>query len=159
MYQLLYGVTYLDDLKAIGAEPIGGHLARIQDARNRFVHGDSGALSDAVVEAVVRNLKIGHDAWTGIYNRRLAALLKQAAVEVRTDQRLPCCRSVMSIDTRENRDTVLKSCFRHANSCPWVHRYLVDHHFLIFVTRAPSFLDGTGTASFCACGSWEVWAV
>lgn len=74
LYQILFGVKYLDDLIAVGAEAIGGHLARVQDARNRFVHGDPEALSDALVEAVVRNMKAEHDAWIAVYNRRASAL-------------------------------------------------------------------------------------
>jgi hypothetical protein len=33
LYRTVFGVKYLDDLIAIGAESIGGHLARVQDAR------------------------------------------------------------------------------------------------------------------------------
>lgn len=72
LYQILFGVKYLDDLIAVGAEAMGGYLARVQDARNRFVHGDPEALSDGPVEAVVRNMKVEHDAWVAVYNRRLS---------------------------------------------------------------------------------------
>jgi hypothetical protein len=72
LYQIIFGAKYLDDLVAVGAEAIGGHLARIQDARNRFVHGDPEALSDSLVEAVVRDLKAEHDAWIAVYNHRLS---------------------------------------------------------------------------------------
>lgn len=78
LYQILFGVKYIDDLMAVGAEAIGGHLARVQDARNRFVHGDPEALSDALVEAVVRNMKAEHDAWIAVYNRRTSALSQPA---------------------------------------------------------------------------------
>ncbi|HDR8955839.1 hypothetical protein [Burkholderia vietnamiensis] len=74
LYQILFGVKYLDDLIAVGAENIGGHLARVQDARNRFVHGDPEALSDALVEEVVRNLKAEHDAWIAVFNRRISMM-------------------------------------------------------------------------------------
>lgn len=72
LYQILFGVHYLQDLIAVGAEPVGGHLARIQDARNRFVHGDPGAISDQLVEAVVKNMKLEHDAWIAVFNRRIS---------------------------------------------------------------------------------------
>ncbi len=75
LYQILFGVRYLDDLIAVGAESISGHLARVQDARNRFVHGDPEALSDALVEAVVRNLKVEHDAWIAVFNRRVSMMM------------------------------------------------------------------------------------
>lgn len=72
LYRILFGVQYLDDLIAVGAEPVGGHLARVQDARNRFVHGDPGAISDQLVEAVVRTMKLEHDAWIAVFNRRVS---------------------------------------------------------------------------------------
>lgn len=74
LYQILFGVKYLDDLIAVGGESISGHLARVQDARNRFVHGDPEALSDALVEAVVHNLKAEHDAWIAVFNRRISVM-------------------------------------------------------------------------------------
>ena len=74
LYQILFGVRYLEDLIAVGAEPVGGHLARVQDARNRFVHGDPGAISDQLVEAVVKNMKLEHDAWTAVFNRRIIVM-------------------------------------------------------------------------------------
>ncbi|MFM0190124.1 hypothetical protein PQR25_30445 [Paraburkholderia nemoris] len=74
LYQILFDVKYLDDLIAVGAESISGHLARVQDARNRFVHGDPEALSDALVEDVVRNLKAEHDAWIAVFNRRISIM-------------------------------------------------------------------------------------
>lgn len=72
LYQILFGVRYLEDLIAVGAEPVGGHLARVQDARNRFVHGDPGAISDQLVDAVVKNMKLEHDAWIAVFNRRIS---------------------------------------------------------------------------------------
>lgn len=74
LYEIVFGVRYLDDLIAVGAESIGGHLARVQDARNRFVHGEPEALSDSLVEAVVRSLKAEHDAWVAVFNRRVAVM-------------------------------------------------------------------------------------
>lgn len=71
LYRILFGVHYLDDLIAVGAEPVVGHLARVQDVRNRFVHGDPEAISDRLVEAVVKNMKLEHDAWIAVFNRRV----------------------------------------------------------------------------------------
>lgn len=71
LYQILFGLKYRDDLIAVGAGSIEGHLARVQHARNRFVHGEPSALSDSLVAAVVRNLKAEHDAWISVYNRRI----------------------------------------------------------------------------------------
>jgi hypothetical protein len=78
LYEILYGIRYADDLAAVGAESVAGHLARIQDARNRFVHGEPDALSDGLVESVVRYLKLEHDAWIAVYNRRIAAMRSAA---------------------------------------------------------------------------------
>lgn len=72
LYQILFGVSYLEDLIAVKAESIGGHLARVQDARNRFVHGEPGAISDQLVETVVKKMKLEHDAWIAVMNRRIA---------------------------------------------------------------------------------------
>lgn len=72
LYQILFGVRYLEDLTAVGAASVGGHLARVQDSRNRFVHGEPGAISDQLVEAVVKNMKLEHDAWIAVFNRRIS---------------------------------------------------------------------------------------
>lgn len=72
LYQILFGVRYRDDLIAVGAEEVDGHLARVQDARNRFVHGEPGAISDELVEAVVKKMKVEHDAWIAVFNRRIS---------------------------------------------------------------------------------------
>lgn len=72
LYEILFGVKYVDDLKAVGAEEIAGHLGRVRDARNRFMHGEPNALSDNLVAEVVHKLKDEHDAWIAVYNRRIA---------------------------------------------------------------------------------------
>lgn len=73
LYSILFGVTYQQDLIAVGAESVSGHLDRIKDARNRFVHGDPSVISDSLVEAVVHKLKDEHEAWIAVFNRRIAA--------------------------------------------------------------------------------------
>ena len=73
LYQILFKPTHLDDLIAVGAEDIGGHLSRVQKARNEFVHGHPSAISGELVEAVVRNLEKEHEAWVRVLNRRVAA--------------------------------------------------------------------------------------
>jgi hypothetical protein len=72
LYQILFGVRYLDDLIAVGAEAVGGHIALVRDARNRFAHGDPGAISDRLVDSVVRSMKLEHDAWIAVFNRRIS---------------------------------------------------------------------------------------
>jgi hypothetical protein len=71
LYEILFSARYADDLLEVGAESVAGHLARIKDVRNRFVHGSPSAISDGVVEAVVRQLKEEHDAWIAVYNLRI----------------------------------------------------------------------------------------
>jgi hypothetical protein len=71
LYRILFGTTYREDLIAVGAESVDGHLARVQEARNRFVHGHPSAISDELVEAVVRNLEAEHEAWVKVLNRRV----------------------------------------------------------------------------------------
>lgn len=83
LYEILFGVKYLDDLVAVGAESVGGHLARVKEARNRFVHGEPAKVSDALVEAVVRHLKAEHDAWISVYNRRISIRRQTIAVNKR----------------------------------------------------------------------------
>lgn len=72
LYEILFGVKYIDDLIAVGADSVGGHIARVKDARNRFVHGDPTKLSDSLIEAIVCNLKSEHDAWVAVFNRRIS---------------------------------------------------------------------------------------
>lgn len=74
LYSILFGVTYQEDLIAVGAGSIAGHLDRVKDARNRFVHGDPSAITDSLVEAVVRALKDEHEAWIAVFNRRVALM-------------------------------------------------------------------------------------
>ena len=73
LYTILFGVTYQQDLIAVGAESVSGHLDRVKDARNRFVHGDPSAITDGLVEAVVHKLKDEHEAWIAVFNRRIAS--------------------------------------------------------------------------------------
>lgn len=75
LYQILFGTKYQHDLAAVGAPQIGGHLVRVQDSRNKFIHGDPKALSDQLVEDVVRLLQDEHEAWVRVFNRRIAIAL------------------------------------------------------------------------------------
>jgi hypothetical protein len=72
LYQILFGTKYQHDLTEVGAAHIGGHLVRVQESRNKFIHGDPKALSDRLVEDVVRLLKDEHEAWIRVFNRRIA---------------------------------------------------------------------------------------
>lgn len=71
LYYILFGVKYRDDLMAVDAESIDGHLVQVQEARNKFIHGDPEALNDALVNRVVSKMADEHQAWVDVYNRRI----------------------------------------------------------------------------------------
>jgi hypothetical protein len=70
LYRVLFEISYGADLAELGYEDIWQHLARVQERRNAFAHGEPGAIDDALVAAVVDNLKREHEAWVGVFNRR-----------------------------------------------------------------------------------------
>jgi len=72
LYRILFETSYRADLNLLGFEQVGQHLDRVQERRNAFAHGDPEAINDALVEAVVENLKREHEAWIAVYNRRVA---------------------------------------------------------------------------------------
>ena len=70
LYRVLFGTTYSADLTELGYGDIARHLIQVQERRNAFAHGDPRAIDDALVAAVVDNLKREHEAWIAAYNRR-----------------------------------------------------------------------------------------
>ncbi len=70
LYRILFDATYRSDLNELGFAPVARHLARIQDGRNAFAHGDPYAIDDALVTVVVDNLKSEHESWIAVFNRR-----------------------------------------------------------------------------------------
>jgi hypothetical protein len=70
LYRVLFETTYWADLTVLGFDDIGRHLIQVQERRNAFAHGNPGAIDDALVAAVVDNLKREHEAWIAAYNRR-----------------------------------------------------------------------------------------
>jgi hypothetical protein len=74
LYRILFDTTYRADIADLGFEAVGQHLARVQDRRNAFAHGDPHAIDDALVTAVVENLKMEHEAWIAAFNRRAIRL-------------------------------------------------------------------------------------
>jgi len=70
LYRILFDTTYRAVLADLGFEAVGQHLAHVQDRRNAFAHGDPHAIDDALVTAVVENLKVEHEAWIAAFNRR-----------------------------------------------------------------------------------------
>jgi hypothetical protein len=67
---ILFDTTYRAELNALGFERVGQHLDRVQDRRNAFAHGDPEAIDDALVAAVVENLKREHEGWIAVFNRQ-----------------------------------------------------------------------------------------
>ncbi len=70
LYRILFDATYRGDLNELGFAPVAQHLAQLQERRNAFAHGDPHAIDDALVTAVVENLKREHESWIAVFNRR-----------------------------------------------------------------------------------------
>jgi hypothetical protein len=71
-YRVAFDSTYKSDLEALGHGEVWPHLAKIQERRNAFAHGQPQAINDALVTAVVENLKVEHEAWIAVFNKRAA---------------------------------------------------------------------------------------
>lgn len=70
LYRVLFETSYWADLTELGFDDIRLHLVQVQERRNAFAHGDPRAIDDALVVAVVANLKREHEAWIAAFNRR-----------------------------------------------------------------------------------------
>lgn len=70
LYRILFDATYRGDLNELGFAPVAQHLALVQERRNDFTHGDPHAIDDALVAAVIENLKTEHEAWVAVFNYR-----------------------------------------------------------------------------------------
>ena len=73
LYKVVYSTTYWADLNDLGYGKVAALLRKVQKSRNDFAHGQPEAIDDALVEELVRRLKDEHEAWTAVFNRRLAA--------------------------------------------------------------------------------------
>jgi hypothetical protein len=71
-YRVAFSSTYKNDLEAVGHGQVWPHLAKVQERRNQFAHGQPQAIDDALVKEVVENLKIEHEAWIAVFNKRAA---------------------------------------------------------------------------------------
>lgn len=80
LYKLAFNATMKDDLAALGYSEIFDHLARVQERRNEFIHGDTEAISDTLVRDVVERLPNVQAAWLALYNKRCTGNPKAAAV-------------------------------------------------------------------------------
>jgi hypothetical protein len=73
LYRLFFGITYFDDLVECGYEEVAKLLADLHKRRNEFTHGKPQAISDNIVTALVAALKVEHESWISVFNRRKAA--------------------------------------------------------------------------------------
>lgn len=71
-YRVAFDSTYKSDLESVGYGQVWLHLAQVQERRNLFAHGQPQAIDDALVKAVVENLKVEHEAWIAVFNKRVA---------------------------------------------------------------------------------------
>lgn len=71
LYRIFFGTTYFDDLRDQGFAAIADLLTDIHRRRNEFSHGKPQAISEALVKALVENLKAEHEAWIAVYNSRV----------------------------------------------------------------------------------------
>lgn len=71
LYKIFFGTNYFDDLRAQGFSAVADLLKDIHERRNNFSHGQPQAINDDIVDALVENLKIEHEAWIAVYNSRV----------------------------------------------------------------------------------------
>jgi len=71
-YRIVFGTTYAADLTELGYAEVARHLTKVQERRNDFTHGKPQAIDDALVVSVVEMLKVEHEAWIAVFNRRAA---------------------------------------------------------------------------------------
>jgi len=69
LYPILVGTSMKDDFNLIAAEEVYAHLLRVQTARNSFVHGNTEAIDDEIVFAVVEMVPKVDEAWMKLYNK------------------------------------------------------------------------------------------
>jgi hypothetical protein len=74
LYRVAFDSTYKKDLEDLGYGHVWPHLAQIQERRNQFAHGKPQAIDDALVLTVVEKLKVEHEAWIAVFNKRAARL-------------------------------------------------------------------------------------
>lgn len=79
LYRILFGVTYLEDVTALGHGPVAALLDAVHQRRNQFAHGEPGAIDDAVVRCLVEGLADEHEAWIAAYNHRAAPAKRRVA--------------------------------------------------------------------------------
>jgi hypothetical protein len=54
----------------LGYGTIAVMLRKLQEKRNNFMHGAPEAIDDITIEELIRNLKLEHESWIAVYNKR-----------------------------------------------------------------------------------------
>jgi hypothetical protein len=75
LYKLAFDTTLEKDLADLGYGRVYDHLLKVQSKRNKFVHGDSEAIDDALVRETVENLPDVQAAWVALFNLRCTGKL------------------------------------------------------------------------------------
>ena len=70
LYKVVFGASYAADLQNLGKRDIWDLIREVQDARNRFMHGDPKAITESLTLKVVGRMRDEHEAWIQIYNSR-----------------------------------------------------------------------------------------
>jgi len=70
LYKIVFGSTYLSDLRILGFSRVASLLEQVHHARNAFAHGQPEAISDTLVTDLVSLLKDEHESWIAAFNKR-----------------------------------------------------------------------------------------
>ena len=71
-YRVAFASTYRQDVEEVGYSPVWPHLARVQERRNLFAHGQPQAIDDILVRSTVEMMTVEHEAWIAVFNKRAA---------------------------------------------------------------------------------------
>ena len=71
LYRVVFSSTYRADLNDLGYGHVAALLKKVEQRRNKFVHGHPEAIDNALVEELIAGLKDEHEAWIVVFNKRL----------------------------------------------------------------------------------------
>lgn len=71
-YRIAFDSTYREDLISVGCADVWPHLVKIQERRNSFAHGQPAAIDDELVQKTVEMMRVEHEAWIAVFNKRAA---------------------------------------------------------------------------------------
>ena len=83
LYRVVFSSTYRGDLNDLGYGRVAALLKKVEQHRNRFIHGHPEAIDDALVKDLVVGLKDEHEAWIAVFNKRLR-VSREALATLRT---------------------------------------------------------------------------